>query len=57
MPSENIKGILFEYYTISESKEAYKKIDMWSKEYLQKINLEISEERYILYKFLEEHGH
>ena len=64
MLNKNIKSILFEYCTIIENKEAYKKINMQSKEYLQKINLGILEEGYVLCErmlelideFLEEYG-
>ena len=42
--AENMKGILFEYYVAIRNKIAYKNIKHQSREYLQKINMGISEE-------------
>ena len=48
LSSSTIKGILFEYYTLINNKQAYNNINKRSKEYLQRINAGISEEGYIL---------
>ena len=50
LSSSIIKGILFKYYTLINNKQAYDNINKRSKEYLQRINAEISEEGYILRK-------
>ena len=48
--SSTITGILFKYYTLINNKQAYNNINKWSNEYLQWINIGISEEGYILCK-------
>ena len=47
LSSSTIKEILFEYYTLINDKKAYDNINKRSKEYLQQINIRISEECYI----------
>ena len=48
LPSETIKGILFEHYSVINNKEAYQNINNQSIRYKIKINNLISEEGYIM---------
>ena len=48
LPVNIIKGVLFEYYTSTHNETAYNRINERAKEYLNKINKEISKEEYIM---------
>ena len=50
LSSSITKGILLEYYTLINDKQGYNNINKHSKEYLQKINIGISKEGYIICK-------
>ena len=48
LPSQKIKGILFEIYTEAEGTEAYKQVNQRLRDYIAKINRTITEERYVI---------
>ena len=45
-----IKGILFEYYTVTGNNEVYENINHRAMNYRNKINQNLTEERYIIRK-------
>ena len=48
LPNTELKGILFSYYSNAGDINAYQKLNKRSKSYVQKLNIDLSEERFTI---------